>query len=156
MESLQLVEFNPDETKSDVMVRAAELRSEGYDVSQALAMAWAEVSGDGADAGEDYEMMLEPRPRRRPRASNPTDADSGLGLGLLLGVGGYLLLCFFTSTYKGLPWSWTPWRTPAPISRQIRAPIITQSAATVIDHNSHKPLYQAKGFTEESIYLITP
>lgn len=37
---------------------------------------------------------------------------SGIGLLVLLGVGGYLLWCYFSSTYKGLPWSWTPWKQP--------------------------------------------
>ena len=49
METLRLVEANPYPTKSAVMARAADLRDEGYDKSDALAMAWDDILGD------DYE-----------------------------------------------------------------------------------------------------
>ena len=133
MESLELVELNPDTTRSAVMERAGELRAEGYDASEALSMAWREVAGDGADAGEDYDLMAEARPRPRPRASNPTGPDSGLGLILLLGLAGYLAWCFFTSSYKGLPWSWAPWKS---ISRRLPVARPTQQLTPATLYNS--------------------
>jgi len=133
MYGLELVEANPDPLKSAVMSRAGELRSEGYDPGDALSMAWQEIEGDGADAGGDYDLMAESRPRRRPRASNPTEPDSGLGLILLLGLAGYLAWCFFTSSYKGLPWSWAPWKS---ISRRLPVARPTQQLTPATLYNS--------------------
>lgn len=122
--------------QSAVMTRAAELRDEGYDASEALSQAWDEVSGDGAD-GEDFELVeFKPR-RRRSAADNPIVGGSLL----LVLAGAYLAWCFFASTYKGLPWSWTPWRQPVARIKQLA---------------EHKVIRPPSNDSREIVTLIVP
>lgn len=141
MYGMELIEANPDPVKSEVMSRAGELRSEGYDKSTALSMAWDDILGDDYEDEDDSFEVL-PQSRRR---SNPTSESSLPTIGIAALVG-YLFWCFFTSTYKGLPWSFTPWKT-VPISRRITAPRVIDSV---------EPVYNAKDITQETVTLIVP
>jgi len=115
MNELMLIP-NPD-LRSEAMVRAGELRGEGYDASEALSEAWAEVRGEdnpiwdnpfGEPDDEDEEMELE-APKRR-RKSNPVEA-SNIGMIALVAGAGYVFWCWYSSVKKGLPWNWTPWKS---------------------------------------------
>jgi len=76
--------------KSSVMVRAGELRNEGYDASEALSQAWEEqgksnpISDVVENAGESYGALV------------------------LALVAGYLGWCYYQQRKTG-KWSWTPW-----------------------------------------------
>ena len=159
MQNLELIEAPNPDVRSEVMSRAGELRSQGYDASDALSMAWSELEGDGADAGEDYDLMLETRPKgRRPRASNPSSETSIVGVVLIVGALAYFGACVYQWS-KTKTWSWTPWKTTVPVSRRLPiARIVSRPNfdATIIDHHSVKPIYQGRDFTEETITLITP
>lgn len=137
----ELIEANPDSTKSEVMSRAGELRAEGYDKSTALSMAWTDILGDDYDDDDEDDYPVTKR-----RKSNPKAEDSGIGVIALVGVGAYLLWCFMASVKKGLPWSFTPWKT-VPISRRIATPRAIGST---------EPVYHAKDVTQESVTLIVP
>ena len=145
MYGMELIEANanPDPMKSEVMSRAGELRSEGYDKSTALSMAWDEIGDldDEEDELEFDEIIPQSRKRRNPKAE-----DSGIGVIALVGVGAYLLWCFMASVKKGLPWSFTPWKT-VPISRRIATPRAIGST---------EPVYPARDITQETVTLIVP
>ena len=125
MEALQLIEANPDPTKSAVMTRAAELVAEGYDRSTAMRMSWDDILGDdfGLEDSEDEpydfdEMLQMNKPtRRNSTMENPLE-QGGIGTLALLGSLGYLLWCAIGYS-KTKVWSWTPWKTPVSVSRRL-------------------------------------
>ena len=98
METLRLVEANPYPTKSAVMARAADLRDEGYDKSDALAMAWDDILGDDyEDENDDWDTGILPQSRKQTRkqksssVSNPVETQAGMFL--VLGAVCYFLWC---------------------------------------------------------------
>ena len=125
MEALQLIEANPDPTKSEVMTRAAELVAEGYDRSTALSMSWDDILGDDFGLDDDDEpieyddmmAMNKPKRRRNTAMENPIE-QGGIGTLMLLGSLGYLLLCAIAYKQSG-SWSWAPWKTPVPVARRL-------------------------------------
>lgn len=132
MDALELVEFNPDPMKSEVMSRAAELRGEGYNKSDALSMAWEDILGEdyGEDEDEVYdfdEIMNVKTKTRRRNTMTQSNPDGGIGLLALVGAGAYLLWCAYHYS-KTKVWSWTPWRTQ-PISRLRQLPRVVRPAS---------------------------
>jgi len=169
METLRLVEANPYPTKSAVMARAADLRDEGYDKSDALAMAWDDILGDDyEDENDDWDTDIlsqsrkQTRKRKSSSVSNPVETQAGMFL--VLGAVCYFLWCVLKWKQAGV-WNWKPWQTVpvSPASRQLKAgsrpqamPRTYQVPPIIVDLNSRNQLYQANDYTEESIWLITP
>ena len=152
MYGMELIEANanPDPMKSEVMSRAGELRSQGYDKSTALSMAWTDILGDDDYEDDDEEDDLYPVKKRRK--SNPTAESSLPTIGIA--AAGYLLWCFMASVAKGLPWTFRPWKT-APVGRRLIRQVQpqTQMGGSL---RSMVPVYNAKNMQEESIQLIVP
>lgn len=119
MYEMELIEANPDPTKSAVMSRAAELVNEGYDRSSAVSQAWDDIlDEDEEDEPYEFDEMLQNKStRRNTTMENPLE-EAGIGTLAMVGAGFYLLWCAIAYKKNGI-WSWTPWRTPAPISRRI-------------------------------------
>lgn len=157
MTGLELTIPNPD--KSEVMSRAAELRDEGFDKSDALSLAWEDILGEDYGLDEDDEELevdeLLPQSRRR---SNPSESADTMGIGamLLIGSVGYFLWCAFKYSQTKV-WSWQPWKT-IPISRRITAPRPQRPQTDIIvgGINRVETIYRARDSGEESIHLITP
>ena len=160
METLQLIEANPDPTKSAVMSRAAELVAEGYDRSDATSMAWDDIMAEDfglPGAGEDefdddmdFFPMAKSKTNTNTRRRNSMDMDNplatvGISSMLLLGGMGYLLWCAFQYS-KTKQWSWTPWKT-VPVARRL--------AAKTADAEHEVRLPSNNGW-EQPITLIVP
>lgn len=77
------------------------------------------------------------------------------GGSLLLVVGGLYLTWCAVKYFKTKVWSWQPWRTPAPTSRQLTTRV-PRPVTAIEQSNSHNTLYRAKDFTEETIQIIVP
>ena len=57
---------------------------------------------------------------KQERRDNPSDGDVvGIGSILLLASVGYLIWCGIKYSQTNV-WSWTPWRTPISVSRQLK------------------------------------
>lgn len=143
---LELVEYNPDPVKSEVMTRAAELRDEGYNRSDALSMAWDDIlSDDYAEEDEDefdYDDIIGiNKPTRRKTMDNPMDEISA-GAVMLIGGLGFLLWCTIAWKRSGI-WSWQPWNTAAVVQKRL-------AARTVVRPPSDN------GLENEKLVLIVP
>ena len=135
MEELVLLS-NPNSMASEAMSLAADHRSEGYDPSTALEMAWDEVRGEAEDHVE-----------------NPSRGSSLIGIALIA-VGGWLF--WYYRKYSRLPWQqaapvvippadtedeWATWeRYPAPSPYTTQVPGIMTRIKNAIQGTSPRRL----------------
>lgn len=133
--------------QSAAMVRAGELRGQGYDASQALRLAWGDILGEDYEEDEEEDDSFEVLPQSRRRASNP-DGASGMGTVLILSGLAYVVWCAYRYS-KTKIWSWTPWKTQ-PVARRLIRPVQTGAVGSIV------PVYPARNPQEESIQLIIP
>lgn len=151
MESLQLIESNPDPVRSAVMSRAGELRAEGYDKSDALATAWDDILGEDyglEDEDEDIypdEILAKKPTTRRGNPMTTSNPDGGIGLLALVGGLSYLLWCAIAYKRNGA-WTWTPWKTE-PVGRRIAPTRRLIGSVEPIPGNNH---------AAETVTLIVP
>lgn len=165
MTELELVPYgNIDPMKSEVMARAAELRDQGYDKSEALQQAWDDYEEDEEYWDTDIMPQSHKQTRKRKSSSVSNPVETQAGMFLVLGAVCYFLWCVLKWKQAGV-WNWKPWQTApvSPVSRQLKAgsrpqamPRTYQVSPTIVDRNSRNQLYQANDYTEESIWLITP
>jgi len=158
MYELELIEANPDPTKSAVMTRAGELVAEGYSRSDAVSAAWDDILGDEyEDEEEEEDLDIYPVAKSKSRRNQMTENPITSGTVVLGVLGAYLVWCAVQYA-KTKIWSWRPWGV-VPISRRItattQAPRVVASAYDN-DHHSTQTIYRAKDSTEESIRLIVP
>jgi hypothetical protein len=106
MQELLLLENPGSDIRSEVMSRAGELRSEGYDASEALSQAWSEAKGEDNPDDDYLEVLPE---KRRSKVEFQPSAFSWL---LLLAGAGYLGWCAYIKSKTG-SWNWQPWKPTA-------------------------------------------
>lgn len=104
-------------SNSEVMIRAGELRREGYDASEALSQAWEE------ELGEEEDDYMDDNPIKGDWSKYATWAG--------LGYGAWVLINYFQTK----TWNFMPWKSLAGMRRQIVAPQNRMLAAPVRQAN---------------------
>lgn len=130
MRELALTTNPGGSVKSEVMTRAAELREEGCDPSEALRIAWVEAKeeeddsylelDDDSDENElelaeyspDEDLEIEEYKPLRKGISNP---DKGIAGIIMMAGMAYLGWCLFQYS-QSQKWSWQPWKPAVPQS----------------------------------------